>query len=267
MNRVDGDPGAVVSRDGKLYLKGTMPSDADPLDLAYMRRTAIASLETLYPASEIRQIQIGIETYRNMGVPHLVSENAIADDLRSHIPPRYDRVFLWAWHRFAGNDQRPGAGIGRLRLLASGWSPGPRPYCGAFTTGADGGSQWAVRELPSVARAVASILSIEVGNPSLLVSWIYTGGPTPWWPWLAISAAAIAAIVVIYALVQFIPYFARPLAPLAMIVAAGHARGWVSACASAAFLVAAWALIRRRMNRGSSGQEAIEISLPLASGV
>ncbi|HEX3661118.1 MAG TPA: M23 family metallopeptidase [Acidobacteriaceae bacterium] len=111
------------------------------------------------------------------------------------------------------------------------------------------------------------MLAIEAGIPALLIWWIYTDGPTPWWPWLAISAAAIATLVVMMPWCQFIPYFARPMAPLGMIVAAGHARGWVSGCASAGFLLVALALIRRQMNRGSLGQEAMEISPPLASGV
>jgi hypothetical protein len=75
MNRVGGNPAAAVSRDGKTYLKSKIPADADPVDLDYMRRTAMASLETVYPPSEIRQIQIGIESYR---YPRFTSRNAPA---------------------------------------------------------------------------------------------------------------------------------------------------------------------------------------------
>ncbi len=75
MNRLSKNPAATVTKDGKAYLKNTVPADVDPMDLAYMRRTAIASLETQYPASAIRQIQVGIEIYR---YPRFTNRNASA---------------------------------------------------------------------------------------------------------------------------------------------------------------------------------------------
>jgi hypothetical protein len=114
---------------------------------------------------------------------------------------------------------------------------------------------------------IVSVLSIEATIPAYLIYWTYIYTSTGWWLWLLLSTVTIAAIVAIMPWCQFIPYFARPIVPLAMIAAAGHARGPVSACACAAFLLAAWALIRSGLNRSSLRHQAIEISPPLASGV
>lgn len=114
---------------------------------------------------------------------------------------------------------------------------------------------------------LVSVLSMEVTIPAYLIYWTYTFGSTGWWLWLPISTVTIVVIVAIMPWCQFIPYFARPIVPLAMIGAACYARGPVGACACAAFLLTAWALIRRWLNRGSLRDEAIEILPPLASGV
>lgn len=114
---------------------------------------------------------------------------------------------------------------------------------------------------------LVSILSMEVIIPFIVIYCTYTYGSRMWWLSLPLSAVIIAAIVAIMPWCQFIPYFVRPIVPLAMIGAACYARGPVSACACAVALLTAWALIRRWLNRGSLRHEAIEISPPLASGV
>jgi len=118
-----------------------------------------------------------------------------------------------------------------------------------------------------VALMIVSILTMEATIPAYVIYSIYTYSSTGWWLWLPILSVVIAAIVAIMPWCQFIPYFARPIVPLAMVAAAGHARGLLGACASAAFLLAAWALIRRWLNGDSLRLEAIEISPPLAPGV
>jgi hypothetical protein len=126
-----------------------------------------------------------------------------------------------------------------------------------------------VKRLVVVALMLVSILSMEVIIPGIVIYSIYTYTYTSmvWWLWLPILAVIIAVIVAIMPWCQFIPYFARPIVPLAMIAAASHARGLVGACASAAFLLTAWTLIRRWLNRDPLRHEAIEISPPLDSGV
>ncbi len=123
------------------------------------------------------------------------------------------------------------------------------------------------KPLVRIALMVISILSIEGTIPAYVIYLTYTYGGTGWWLWLPGTTVTIAAIVLVLPWCQFLPYFARPTVLLAMIVAAGHARGLVSACACAAFLLAAYALIRSWLNRSSLRHEAIEISPPFASGV
>lgn len=92
MNRVGNDPDATTIKNGKTYLKSRIPADADRLDLAYMRRTAIASLEIRYPGNEIKQIQIGIEIYR---YPRFTNRNMPAS------PPSVSLVTTpWATARY-----------------------------------------------------------------------------------------------------------------------------------------------------------------------
>jgi hypothetical protein len=117
-----------------------------------------------------------------------------------------------------------------------------------------------------VAVMLVSVLSMEVTIPCYVIYCTYTYSPG-WWLWLPLTTVVIAIIVVVLPWCQFIPYFARPIVPLAMVAAAGHARGPVGACISAALLLAAWALISRQLNRDSLRHEAIEILPPLASGV
>lgn len=123
------------------------------------------------------------------------------------------------------------------------------------------------KRLLLVALMVISILSIEVAMPAYAIYSTYTYDSTGWWLWLPLATVAIAAAVVVLPWCQFIPWFVRPMVPMAMIVAAGHAHGALSACASAAILLASYVLIRQWLNRGSMGQEAIEITPPLAAGV
>ena len=124
-----------------------------------------------------------------------------------------------------------------------------------------------VKPFVRVALMIVSVLSIEVIIPAYVIYCTYTYRSTGWWLWLPLSAVTITAIVAIMPWCQFIPYFIRPTVPLAMIGAAWRVRGPVGACASAIALLAAWALIRRGLNRGSLWREAIEISPPLTSGV
>lgn len=124
-----------------------------------------------------------------------------------------------------------------------------------------------VKRLVLVALMIVSVLSMEATIPGFVIYCTYTDGARAWWLSLPFSAVIIAAIVVIMPWCQFIPYFARPIVPLAMIGAACYARGTVSACACAVALLTAWILIRRWLNRGSLRHEAIEILPPLASGI
>lgn len=114
---------------------------------------------------------------------------------------------------------------------------------------------------------VTSILSIEVTVPACAIYSTYTYASTGWWLWLPLAMVTITAAVVVLPWCQFIPWFTRPIIPLAMIAAAWHAHGPVSACASAAILLAAWVLIRRRLTGRALRQEGIEIAPPLESGV
>ncbi len=123
------------------------------------------------------------------------------------------------------------------------------------------------RRLVAIARIVVAILSLEGTIPAFIIYLTYTYTGTGWWLWLPATTVTIAAIVLVLPWCQFLPYIARPIVPLAMIAAAWHARGPGNACACAAFLVAAYALIRRWLNRSALRQEGIEISPPLGSGV
>ena len=125
---------------------------------------------------------------------------------------------------------------------------------------------WTVRRLLLVALMIVSILSMEALIPADVIDWTWTCSPG-WWLWLPLTTVVIAIIVVVLPWCQFIPYSVRPIVPLAMVAAAGHAGGPVGASVCAALLLAAWVLIRRWLNRGSLRQEAIEISPPFASGV
>lgn len=114
---------------------------------------------------------------------------------------------------------------------------------------------------------VVSILSIEVTIPVYVIYWTYTYASAGWWLWLPLSTVTVTGILAIMPWCQFIPWLTRPVLPLMMIVAADHARGPLSAFASAGFLLAAWILIRHLLHGDSLRHEAIEISTPLAAGV
>lgn len=123
------------------------------------------------------------------------------------------------------------------------------------------------RRFSLLALMIMSVLSIEAIIPAYVVYWTYTYDSTGWWLWIPLTTVTIAAIVVVLPWCQFIPWFARPIVPLAMVVAAWHSRGPVSAGASASILLAAYVLIRYWLTRSAVGQEGVEISPPLASGI
>lgn len=64
LNRLETDPRTSVSRAGKTYLAARIPEDVDPGDLAYIRRTALASLEIAFPNRRLEGVQVGLMEYR-----------------------------------------------------------------------------------------------------------------------------------------------------------------------------------------------------------
>ncbi len=62
INKLPDDPRAMLTKDGKRYFKPELPSDVDPVDMTVMRRTALATLEIVYPQVAFDKIQLGVST-------------------------------------------------------------------------------------------------------------------------------------------------------------------------------------------------------------
>lgn len=61
-NAIADDPRAIETHDGHRYMKATLPATVDPLDMQYMSRTALATLEIANPGVQFDQVQLALVT-------------------------------------------------------------------------------------------------------------------------------------------------------------------------------------------------------------
>jgi len=60
VNALPSNPDDTYSKDGRTYIRPTIPAATSPLDMMVLRRTALAMLEVAYPGKRFQQIQLGV---------------------------------------------------------------------------------------------------------------------------------------------------------------------------------------------------------------